>query len=835
MGHDEWTVVGPPGTGKTTWLVRQARHAVESRRSSGDVLDNPPDENGDGVLISSLTRAAAREVLDPKRGAPLDGRSVGTLHAHAWRALGCPELVIAKKDYLADWNETHPEFGLASFGGEKFTDNDGEIARAATDDGERLLFDYHRMRALLRDRNLWGGRLQEFAEAYDRWKFDRDLVDFSDVIERAYLLVDAAPGDPRIIFVDEAQDHDRSELRLVRKWARRADRLIVIGDPDQCQPPGTMVLLAGGALKRIEELDPAVDRVACLDRHAGVLVGTREGYQIQVASRPYYGDLIEVSAGGKQSLYTPDHRCIVKWIDKAAHRCCVYLMQRGNRFRVGWCQMFGGNSEGVFHVGTRARIEKADATWVLAVFESRREASAYESYVAAEYGMPLITFRPIDESGHYTQETIDEVFGRLDPHRQHERASRCLAAHGRDWRYPIWSAAKQHVKRGICRVQVVHACNLLPGIMSLPVHDGNRGIEWHPLDATRIEYSGDVYSLQVDKHENYVADGIVTHNCIYAWRGADPKAFWGDDIPDDHRRTLSQSYRVPRAVHRAAVDMIERVADRRPVEYMPRDADGSVGSAWCITDASAQYVVREAAEHVKAGRTVMFLAACQYMLRHLAAALRNEGLPYWNPFAPKNGFFNPLHPHSGRSITNRLLRQLKIRDDLGISGPPYMWSACDLLEWVGLCNHTGLLKRGAVKQIERLDPGYVPTVDQLREWFDSEAVLAEIAQGDPRTLLNWAKPDKRKNLEFAVAAFHACGLSALTDDPRVILGTVHSVKGGEADVVYVSPDLSMNGHEGYTNGGEGRDATHRLFYVAMTRARERLVLCEPGARRGIDW
>lgn len=556
VGHDEWTVVGPPGTGKTTWLVRQARHAVESMRSSEDILDNPPDENGDGVLISSLTRAAAREVLDPKRGAPLDGRSVGTLHAHAWRALGCPELVIAKKEYLADWNEAHPEFGLASFGGEKFTDNDGEIARAATDDGERLLFDYHRMRALLRERDLWSGQLQEFAEAYDRWKFDRDLVDFSDVIERAYLLVDAAPGDPRIIFVDEAQDHDRSELRLVRKWARRADRLIVIGDPDQC---------------------------------------------------------------------------------------------------------------------------------------------------------------------------------------------------------------------------------------------------------------------------------------LYLWRGADPKAFWGDDVPDDHRRTLSQSYRVPRAVHRAAVDMIERVADRRPVEYMPRDADGSVGSAWSITDASAQYVVREAAEHVKAGRTVMFLAACQYMLRHLAAALRNEGLPYWNPFAPKNGFFNPLHPHSGRSITNRLLRQLKIRDDLGISAPPYMWSVCDLLDWVGLCNQTGLLKRGAVKQIERLDPGYVPTVDQLREWFDSEAVLSEIAKGDPRTLLNWAKPDKRKNLEFAVAAFHACGLSALTDDPRVILGTVHSVKGGEADVVYVSPDLSMNGYEDYTNGDDGRDATHRLFYVAMTRARERLVLCEPGARRGIDW
>ena len=34
---------------------------------------------------------------------------------------------------------------------------------------------------------------------------------------------------------------------------------------------------------------------------------------------------------------------------------------------------------------------------------------------------------------------------------------------------------------------------------------------------------------------------------------------------------------------------------------------------------------------------------------------------------------------------------------------------------------------------------------------------------------------------------------ALLDTPEIIIGTGHSVKGGEADVVYIFPDLSASG------------------------------------------
>jgi superfamily I DNA/RNA helicase len=63
------------------------------------------------------------------------------------------------------------------------------------------------------------------------------------------------------------------------------------------------------------------------------------------------------------------------------------------------------------------------------------------------------------------------------------------------------------------------------------------------------------------------------------------------------------------------------------------------------------------------------------------------------------------------------------------------------------------------------------------------------------------------------------------EDPKIIVGTIHSLKGSEADVVYLLPDISPSGAEDYYSGDAGALATHRLFYVGMTRARERLVLC----------
>jgi ATP-dependent exoDNAse (exonuclease V) beta subunit len=68
----------------------------------------------------------------------------------------------------------------------------------------------------------------------------------------------------------------------------------------------------------------------------------------------------------------------------------------------------------------------------------------------------------------------------------------------------------------------------------------------------------------------------------------------------------------------------------------------------------------------------------------------------------------------------------------------------------------------------------------------------------------------------------------------VIVGTIHSVKGGEADVVYVSNELSRAGERSYAHCELD---TLRAFYVAVTRAKEGLVMCGDfrRGRMGFRW
>jgi len=63
---------------------------------------------------------------------------------------------------------------------------------------------------------------------------------------------------------------------------------------------------------------------------------------------------------------------------------------------------------------------------------------------------------------------------------------------------------------------------------------------------------------------------------MYSFIGAAPNAILDSGIPDDHKIILRQSYRVPRAVHKLAINLIRRVSMRHEKLYFPRPVDGAV-------------------------------------------------------------------------------------------------------------------------------------------------------------------------------------------------------------------------------------------------------------------
>ena len=65
---------------------------------------------------------------------------------------------------------------------------------------------------------------------------------------------------------------------------------------------------------------------------------------------------------------------------------------------------------------------------------------------------------------------------------------------------------------------------------------------------------------------------------------------------------------------------------------------------------------------------------------------------------------------------------------------------------------------------------------------------------------------------------------ALNKEPRILLSTIHGVKGGEKENVILLTDLSRNTQK---NMDRFPDDENRLFYVGATRTKNHLHIIKP--------
>ncbi len=319
---------------------------------------------------------------------------------------------------------------------------------------------------------------------------------------------------------------------------------------------------------------------------------------------------------------------------------------------------------------------------------------------------------------------------------------------------------------------------------------------------------------------------------IYSFTGATPEAFLDPDVPDDHKIILKQSYRVPRAVHGFAESLIRLVTRRQEKEYLPRPEDGAVDrfsrDGYKSTDTA---IIPDALKHVDQGKKVMFLASCSYMLRPLIQVLRKQGIPFHNPYRRSNGFWNPLRIGKHGSSANRILSLLVGHPDFGEEHRP--WTLGDVAQWAEWLQAKGVLRHGVKSKLKTFDVAQPATIEHLNGLFEPDALDGLMGAWDAgyRELLAWWRErvtaDVKPRVEFPTEIAARRGPLALIEEPLVTVGTIHSVKGGQADVVYVFPDLSQAGDAQYRRGGVQRDSVIRVFYVAATRARERLSICGP--------
>jgi DNA helicase-2/ATP-dependent DNA helicase PcrA len=107
--------------------------------------------------------------------------------------------------------------------------------------------------------------------------------------------------------------------------------------------------------------------------------------------------------------------------------------------------------------------------------------------------------------------------------------------------------------------------HLRPGMRVLVERDG-RAVEGTVEAVDVEEYAGPVYDLEVEGLHNYVAAGVVVHNSIYAFRGADIRNIleFERDYPDARIVVLDQNYRSTEIILEAANSVIANNQSRKP-------------------------------------------------------------------------------------------------------------------------------------------------------------------------------------------------------------------------------------------------------------------------------
>jgi superfamily I DNA/RNA helicase len=335
-----------------------------------------------------------------------------------------------------------------------------------------------------------------------------------------------------------------------------------------------------------------------------------------------------------------------------------------------------------------------------------------------------------------------------------------------------------------------------------------------------------------EEQTDYTILALDDDQCVYSFRGASPEALLSVEIPKDNLRILRQSYRVPETVRVVANRWIEQVAGRQPKEYISRkDATGAVVQGECRFLPTANYknaegLLNDAEQYLEQGKSVMFLTTCGYQLDPLKAVLRKRGVPFANPYKKNRADWNPLAGREGAvGAKDRLLSYLSPM----LSARPWNPAECD--QWFDVLASKGVLNHGAKALLHAAQEEKRGLTDEevmgLFEGDEFTNAFGGVLDPQLQWLENHLLPSKARAMEFPMSIYRRGGLELLQKKPQITIGTIHSVKGGEADVIYLMPDLSLSSMQQWSQYGAGRDAIVRQFYVGMTRARESLIMTAP--------
>ena len=266
---------------------------------------------------------------------------------------------------------------------------------------------------------------------------------------------------------------------------------------------------------------------------------------------------------------------------------------------------------------------------------------------------------------------------------------------------------------------------------------------------------------------------------IYSWSGADVSKLIDLNC---HLRVLNQSYRIPKTVFLKANTLVSRIKKRITKEWHPREDQGQVKNT------NFESIDLRKGQWLILGRT-------NYYINNVAEELKNKGFLF-----EKNNY---LSISSDVAVAYRSWKALQRGEEI-----PYA--------------HVKIMYQYIVLGPDGVSRGMkgLPGANQEGK-FSHETLSKEWGLNIPANLswevaLTRIKEYDRIYIKQILNSGHD-----LDEKVNIKLSTIHGAKGGESQNVVVFSDISKRIND---NLWANRDEERRVFYVAMTRAKENLYI-----------
>ncbi|AGN02118.1 UvrD/REP helicase [Salinarchaeum sp. Harcht-Bsk1] len=353
------------------------------------------------------------------------------------------------------------------------------------------------------------------------------------------------------------------------------------------------------------------------------------------------------------------------------------------------------------------------------------------------------------------------------------------------------------------------------------------------VDYLIIDEFQDITTLQYEVYEEWkphVERVLIAGDddqVVYSWQGADPALLLDEDVDEDV--VLPNSYRLPSRVLNAVNREISHIDVRQEKDLEPRIEGGAVEA---IDSPSMLDLVREVRRTVETDDgSLMLLFRARYQMFRFIDEFIGEGIPF--------GVMTDQ-----RMWTDRLNQFVDGIEAIDAGEPLSALEARRLAD---------MLADSAFGSNERDD--LFDAIDEREEESELDD-LAEI-QVEPEFVTDHVPfmpgPASAADMSRKITSFQTESMKSYFGGDyqdvardRVRVGTIHSAKGREADHVFLGTDLTekvveqmaatvedptdVEGCDEFTKTTNPvpvlTDNERRVFYVGMSRARERLVIME---------